>query len=169
MNGFAVSSSDYRIATGDIWVIFQTSNFFVDIQSFRIPQTIVKYYIQTEQENGLLIYNNHMILICESNIYNQSNDWNRVDVVHDNMDGEFDWTELFYGSQAVNDYMTVIDRFNSENPKEDLLVMIARVSYWTAFDVEVRIMRKYDYEDRYYWKHIISNELIYLPGKRQDN
>ena len=165
----STGSDQYRFATGDVWTIFHTSNFFVDIQSFRIPQTIVKFNIQTKQENGLLIYNNHTILICEVNIFNGSNDWNRIDVAFDNRVGDFDWAELFYGNQAENDYMTVIDRFNSVDPKEDLLLMIGRVTYWTAFDVEVRILRKYDYgENEYYWEYIISNELIYLPGQRPD-
>ena len=156
-----------RVATGDIWIIFHTSNFFVDIQSIRIPQTISKFYVQTQEENGILIYNNHTILICEANIYNQSNDWNQLHVRFDNTNGVFDWTELFFGQQAVNDYMTVIDRFNSDNPKEDLLIMIARVTYWSAFDVEVRILRKYEYaENEYFWEYIISNDLIFLPGTR---
>ena len=157
-----------RFARGDTWTIFHTSNFFVDIQSIRIPRTIVIYYIVTREENGILIYNNHTIFICEANIYNQSNDWDQVDVKYDNLNGVFDWTEVFFGSQTENDYITVIDRFNSDNPKEDILVMIERVSYWTAFDVEVRILRKYDGENKYFWEYMIANELIYQPGKRSD-
>ena len=162
------ADTQYRFASGDIWTIFHTSNFFVDIESIRIPRTIVKFYIGTREENGILIYNNHTIFICEARIYNQSNDWAQLDVVYDNLNGVFDWTEVFYGSQDENDFMTVIDRFNSDNPKEDILVMIERVSYWTAFDVEVRILRKYDEENKYFWEYIIANEMIYQPGKRPD-
>ena len=161
-------SSHIKVATGESWIIFHTSNFFVDIKSIRIPQTIVKFDLRTREENGILIYNNHTIFICESRIYNESDDWNLLDVSYDMMSGNFDLTELWYGSQIENDYITVIDRFNSDNPKEDLLIMIARVTYWTAFDVEVRILRKYDYGDEYFWEYLISNELIFLPGRRQD-